>query len=323
MQERTRIECAAASASDVGGVIGHATRPQPIPGDLGRMLAGRLRLRFWGVRGTLPVCGYKSLKYGGNTSCVSLDLPDEELFIFDAGSGIKELSGRLGRGRSLRGRILISHPHWDHINALPFFAPLYVPGNEFEVLGAAQGGLTVRDIVSAQMDGVYFPITIQEFTAQIGFRDLDEGSYRIGSAAVSTLRLSHPGVCLGFRVRCEGRTVCYVTDNELYPPGSKRHAADYIRRLTDFVRGADALITDTTYSDEEYRSKEGWGHSCVGQVVELAHRAEVRTLYLFHHDPDQTDEDIDRKQEDCVRLLEERGSMTECIAPKERDEFTL
>jgi ribonuclease BN (tRNA processing enzyme) len=114
-----------------------------------------------------------------------------------------------------------------------------------------------------------------------------------------------------------------VTDNELFPRSSARHSADYERRLVEFVREADALITDTTYADEEYAGKEGWGHSAVGRVAELAHRAQVRVLYLFHHDPDQGDEEIEHKHAACRRALEECESATECRAPRERDEFTL
>jgi phosphoribosyl 1,2-cyclic phosphodiesterase len=310
-------------ASAFGPGVGDTTRVETMPDGLGRVIQGRLRLRFWGVRGTLPVPGYKSLKYGGNTSCVSLELPDDRWFVFDAGSGIKELSNSLDRGRAFAGKIFISHPHWDHISSIPFFAPLYVEGNEIEILGAPQGNLSVHDLISAQMDGVYFPITMKEFAAQLAFRDLGEGGYRIGGAEVSTMLLCHPGSCLGYRLSYEGRTICYVTDNELFLPSSERYSEEYFVRLTEFVRGADVLITDATYLDDEYLDKEGWGHSCIRRVADLAHRAEVRTLFIFHHDPDQTDEDIDLKHETCVRLLEQRGSATECVAPKERDDFVL
>ncbi len=323
MRDPTRSGQRDLAASGLGAGLGGALRPARAPGDVQLVPTRPLRLRFWGVRGTLPVPGYRSLEYGGNTSCVGLDLPDGELFVFDAGSGIRELSAELGRRAPRRGRIFISHPHWDHISAIPFFAPLYRADGDFEILGPPQGSRSMRDLVAAQMDGVYFPITIREFGPGIRFRDLDEGSLQIGGAEVATMRLAHPGCCLGYRVRCEGRTVCYVTDNELFPRSSARHSAEYERRLADFVRGADALITDTTYSDEEYAGKEGWGHSGVSRVAELAHRAEVRTLYLFHHDPDQTDEDIERKHATCRSRLDEWESATECLAPKERDEVLL
>jgi phosphoribosyl 1,2-cyclic phosphodiesterase len=242
--------------------------------------------------------------------------------VFDAGSGIKNLSNALmaKAEKRIQGKILISHPHWDHINALPFFAPLYVPGNDFEIIGAEQSGVTVRDFVTAQMDGVYFPITIREFGARVEFRDLREGSYKIAGLDVETLLLSHPGNCLGYRINHAGRSVCYITDNELFLPDSPYFSQEYEDRLSKFVEGADALITDTTYTDEQYPRFVGFGHSSVSQVASLAARAQVKTLYLFHHDPDQSDDDIDRKL-DSVReaLMKNGGDSVNCVAPAEGD----
>ena len=311
--------------SGTSGSLGQPTRPDPVLGGLDRMLSGRVRLRFWGVRGTLPVPGSKSLRYGGNTSCVSLDFPEDRLFVFDAGSGIRELSDHLSArdGGSVEGKIFITHPHWDHINSIPFFAPLYRPGNAFEILGAAHGKLTMRELVSAQMDGVYFPITIKEFGARVGFRNLKEGTFEVDGIQVKTMRLAHPGFRLGYRIDHDGRSICYVTDNELPPPSSELYSKEYVLRLADFVRDADALITDTTYTDSEYEAKQGWGHSCVSQVIDLVDRADVKTLYIYHHDPSQTDDDIDQKLESCLQKLKERGSSAECRAPRERDEFSI
>ena len=259
------------------------------------------KVTFWGVRGTLPASGEKTLKYGGNTSCVTMEFPKEQFFIFDGGSGIKNLGDSLmAQNRSrISAKIFISHPHWDHINAIPFFIPLYVQGNEFEMLGANQGDTTMRELLSAQMDGVYFPITIREFGARIEFRDLREGRYKVGSIDVETMLLSHPGNCLGYRLTYRGRSVCHITDNELFLPDSEFYAPDYVNRLTKFVQGAEALITDVTYTDAEYPRYVGFGHSAVGPVVDLAARAEIGTLYLFHHDPDQDDDAIDRKLEEA------------------------
>lgn len=282
------------------------------------VLADQLQMTFWGVRGTLPVSGQRSLRYGGNTSCVSLDFPRGQRFIFDAGTGIKEFSNALmAAPKKMDAKIFISHPHWDHINALPFFVPLYIPGNEFEVLGAAHAHITMRELIAAQMEDVYFPITMKEFGARIYFRDLNEGAYEIDGVSVKTLLLSHPGNCLGYRIDYGGRSFCYVTDNELFLSGDASHNPHYVERLTEFVAGADALITDTTYTDEEYQSKIGWGHSCVSQVVNLAHEAAVKTLYLVHHDPDQDDDAIDAKHAAAEALLDERNSSTQLVTPKE------
>lgn len=286
---------------------------------LERTLSDKMELSFWGVRGTLPVCGQENLKYGGHTNCLSLEFPRDQLFVFDGGSGIKSFGNHLmkTRPRRIKGHIFITHPHWDHINALPFFAPLYIQGNEFEILGANQGDVSMREIISAQMEGVYFPITLREFAARVYFRDLTEESFEIDGIKVSTKLLSHPGKCLGYRVDYHGRSVCYISDNELYFKDAPSYDAHYERTLGEFIKGTDALITDVTYTDKEYETRVGWGHTCVSRAVELAHEADVKKLYLHHHDPDQNDADIDAKHEAAAKRLQELGSNTECITPVE------
>jgi len=282
------------------------------------VMADLLQMKFWGVRGTLPVSGHRSLRYGGNTSCVTLEFPRGQQFIFDAGSGIKELSNAImAAPKKINAKIFISHPHWDHINALPFFVPLYIPGNEFEILGAAHAHITMRELIAAQMDDVYFPITMKEFGSRVYFRDLNEGSYEIDGISVKTLLLSHPGNCLGYRIDYGGRSFCYVTDNELFLPDDASHNLHYVKRLTEFIAGTDALITDATYTDAEYQSKIGWGHSCISQVVKLAHEAEVKSLYIFHHDPDQDEDAIDAKHAAGEAILAELESSTQLISPSE------
>lgn len=286
-----------------------------------RLMDDKVDIGFWGCRGTLPRPGADSIRYGGNTNCVSLTFPRGQMFVFDAGSGIKQLSNHLmAQGRkSISAKIFISHPHWDHINALPFFVPLYVPGNEFEIIGARHGALTMREIASAQMDGVYFPITLKEFGARVYFRDLGEETIDVEGIEVETMLLSHPGICLGYKVLYEGRSICYITDNEMFLGDSEHYNPSYERKLADFVRNADVLITDSTYTDDEYKTKVGWGHSCLSKVAELAASAEVKTLCLYHHDPDQDDDDIDRKLALVRDELAKRGSGVDCIAPAEGD----
>ena len=195
--------------------------------------------------------------------------------------------------------------------------PLYIPGNEFEVLGAAHAHITMRELIAAQMDDVYFPITMKEFGSRIYFRDLNEDTCEIDGISVKTMLLSHPGNCLGYRIDYGGRSFCYVTDNELFLPGDASHNAHYVETLTAFIGGADVLITDTTYTDAEYQSKIGWGHSCISQVVGLAHAAAVKTLYLFHHDPDQNDDAIDAKHAAAAAGLEALKSSTHLASPNE------
>jgi phosphoribosyl 1,2-cyclic phosphodiesterase/ActR/RegA family two-component response regulator len=299
--------------------------PATFVAELERLVAGTLLMTFWGVRGTLPISRKDSMRYGGSTSCVSLDFPDGRLVVFDAGTGIKALSDALtatGRTR-LEGRLFISHPHWDHIQALPFFAPFYRQGNQFDVCGPSHGHTTMRDLIAAQMDGVYFPITVREFAASVIYRDLGQGEYEIGGHPVRTMLLTHPGNCLGYRLQHDRRAVCYVTDNELFWPDSPFYSEEYVERLADFTRGADVLITDCAYTDEDYPRRVGYGHSSVSRVADLAARARVRELYLFHHDPDHTDAVIDAKLARVQALLAERGATTTARAPSEGAEFEV
>ncbi|MEQ8664333.1 MAG: response regulator [Rhodospirillales bacterium] len=307
------------------GFIDKSSDREALAGAVRRLMEDKVNVSFWGCRGTLPRPGADSVRYGGNTNCVSLEFPRGQMFVFDAGSGIKQLSNHLmARGKkSISAKIFISHPHWDHINALPFFVPLYVPGNEFEIIGARHGALTMREIASAQMDGVYFPITLKEFGARVYFRDLGEEEIEIEGIKVETMLLSHPGICLGFKVTYDDRSVCYITDNEMFLHDSGRHNSGYEKKLADFVRGTDVLITDSTYTDDEYMTKVGWGHSCLSKVAELAANAEVKTLCLYHHDPDQNDDDIDEKLKMVRDELAKLKSDVECIAPAEGDSLQI
>jgi len=280
------------------------------------MMLDEVIVNYWGVRGTLPTSGKGTIKYGGDTSCVTVEFPTGDLVIFDAGTGIRVLGEHLMRlGKRVSARLFISHPHWDHINALPFFAPLYVPGNDFTMLGPAQATLGMADLISAQMEGVYFPITVREWGANVQYRDMREETIALGDIVVRARLLSHPGYCLGYRLEYHGRSVCYVTDNELFLPDHPAHNAFYVEQLTRFIRGADLLITDTTYTDEAYASKIGWGHSCVSQVVALAHSAQVARLHLFHHDPSEDDAAIDRKLEQAREMGRKLATRTEISAP--------
>lgn len=307
------------------GFIRKPINPETFADSLLAIINDQVSMTFWGVRGTLPKTGKGALKYGGNTSCVTLEFPNQQLFIFDGGSGIKELGNRLiaDKKRRINAKLFISHPHWDHINAIPFFAPLYKQGNEFEILGAKQGDITMRELISAQMDGVYFPITLTEFSARTYFRNLEEGTHDVAGIEVQTKLLAHPGRALGYRVNYNGRSICYITDQELYLEDSDFFDQHYEKTIVEFIKDADVLITDSTYSDEEYKTKVNWGHSCISKVCEIAHRGNVKNLYLFHHDPDQDDNAIDAKYEAACADLEKLGSAVTCIAPKEGDQFRL
>ena len=307
------------------GYIVKPIRRETLMRQIDEIMSESVTVSYWGVHGTLPVCGAGTLRYGGNTSCVSIEVSGEPLFIFDCGSGIKQLSDSINAAKiqRLSARIFISHTHWDHINTIPFFGPLYVRGNQIELFGPYQGDLTIERAVAAQMESVYFPVTIREFGARLMFRDLREEALTFGPVRIETILLKHPGYCLGYKLTCFGKSVCYITDNELYLKTDPRYDLAYVERLANFVRGADLLITDTTYRDHEYPSKVDWGHSCVSEVADLAARAAVKLLHLFHHDPDQSDDDIDLKLAEMREALLRLGADVQCDAPAEKSKLKL
>ena len=279
-----------------------------------KLLNKTIEIDFWGVRGTLPVTGKNSLKYGGNTSCVTVTLPNSELFVFDSGSGIKNMSQAMMRNKDDREiNLFISHAHWDHINAFPFISQLYISGQSVNVYGPKNRDISVKQMLIGQMDSIYFPVTADEFKANVSYVDLREEQLQVGAATIKTLLLNHPGNCLGYRLEYGGTSICYITDNEIPFETDPHYSQNEIDRLTKFIQNSDVLITDTTYFDEEYLDgKVGWGHSSVSRVVDIAHAAQVKNLYLFHHDPDQLDSDIERKYSLAKQRLLDLESSTVC-----------
>lgn len=280
---------------------------------------GSMMLSAWGVRGTLPMPQEGYIGFGGNTSCYSLQFSPQRHLVFDAGSGIKAFGDELlkaGHSR-ITADLFITHPHWDHISAFPFFKSLYIPGNQVRVHGAAQDEIGFEKLIVAQMDGTYFPVTVREFGAHVTFHEIAEQEMDLDGIRVRTMLLKHPGHCLGYRVDYHDRSFCYITDNELYPADSEFADEEFLHKLADFCRGANILVHDCTYFDEEYATKVHWGHSSLSEVCRLAHMAEVERLWIHHHDPDQADADIERKLEVCSAVLSALGSKTKAVLPSE------
>lgn len=310
------------------GVDGYLTKPphpESFVNDLLEIINKEAIVKFWGVRGTLPVPGEETVFYGGNTNCVSLSLAKKHFFIFDAGTGIKKLSNYILHQKiyPISAKVFISHPHYDHINGIPFFVPLYIKGNEFEFFGSAMGDDSIEKIIAGQMDSIYFPITVKEFAAKISYRNLKEESFDIDEVKIQTIILNHPGKCLGYRIEYNNKIFCYITDHELYLENVPYYNQFEVDRLIQFINNADILIIDTTYTDGEYVNKIGWGHSCVSRVVDVADKAKVKLLCLYHHDPDQLDKHIDFKLREANSMLEARHSITKCIAPREGEKIVI
>ena len=303
------------------GAVGYIVKPFTIEKfeTIMRSLSS-MQVTAWGVRGTLPTPQEGYIAYGGNTSCYSLQISPEQYLVFDAGTGIKNFgSDLLKNGHSrITADLFITHPHWDHINAFPFFTPLYIPGNVVRVHGAVQDDTGFEQLMVAQMDGTYFPVTVREFGATLSFNEIGEQEIDVDGVRVRSMLLKHPGNCLGYRIDHHGRSFCYITDNELYPADSEFCDEEFVLKLADFCRGANVLVHDCTYFDHEYAGKVHWGHSSLSEVCRLAHLAEVERLWIHHHDPDQSDKDIERKLEFCTTALQSLGSSTKPVLPRER-----
>jgi CheY-like chemotaxis protein/glyoxylase-like metal-dependent hydrolase (beta-lactamase superfamily II) len=262
-----------------------------------------MQVRFWGTRGSLAKPGPSTLRYGGNTSCVEVTADDGTLVILDCGTGIHGLGqALLAQGRASRGSLLISHTHWDHIQGFPFFTPLFIPGSEWDIYAPRGLGHDVAGALAGQMQYRYFPVNLEQLGATIHYHDLVEGELMLGGIRVVAHYLNHPAVALGYRLEADGSSLVYATDHEPHvvepnqrPPefGSVDHVHAQDAAHVGFLAGADLLIHDSQYTEEEYAKKVGWGHSPVERVVDYALMARVKRLALFHYDPLRDDDQVD------------------------------
>jgi len=252
---------------------------------------------FWGTRGSIPTPGVHTARYGGNTSCVAVSGLRDQLVILDAGSGIRLLGRELMRTASspMNLDILLTHTHWDHIQGLPFFQPLNTRGNSVRIYGSAQSGVPLEEILDRQMDPVVFPVPLKALAADLTITEVTGGSFEIDGFLVEAFRLRHPGTTLGYKLvpAKGGRTIAYLTDNELGSGGSYDVSDDWRTQLVRFLRGVDTLIHDGMYSEAMIEARAGWGHSTPEQAIELAREAGCRRLVLFHHEPEHDDPAID------------------------------
>ncbi len=247
-------------------------------------------VRFWGVRGTVPCPGPETVRYGGNTPCVEMRCGRHRL-IFDAGTGIRMLGREWERdGRLGRAHIFLTHTHADHINGLPFFRPAYIEANclEFWCGHLLRQGLRLKEVLGALMQPPYFPVPLDIMHACIAFHDFDAGATLepVAGVRIRTTPLNHPGGATAYRVEYGGRAVCYVTDTE-------HREGRLDAGLLAFIEGADMVIYDATYTDQEYPRFRGWGHSTWQEGIRLCEAAGAGRFVAFHHDPDHDDATLD------------------------------
>jgi phosphoribosyl 1,2-cyclic phosphodiesterase len=297
-------------------------------------------IRFWGVRGSIPTPGRSTVRYGGNTPCVELRLDNDELIILDAGTGIRALGENLiARGESVRAHLLITHPHWDHIQGYPFFKPAFIPGNDLTIVGTDRPQKSLSEILGEQMNQIYFPVQLHELKAQMEFLPvIDDQVFHVSGATVRTLYVNHPGYTVGYRIDYKGKSLVYISDNEPFDRGVTPKLANFEaevkdrymarsgdpnQRVYDFCRGTDLLIHDSTYTPEEYLDRVGWGHSDYLFTLKVAAASEVKQLYLFHYDHNYSDDRVDDILRKCQREVKNKGYPFACEAAVENLGLTI
>jgi ribonuclease BN (tRNA processing enzyme)/DNA-binding response OmpR family regulator len=259
-----------------------------------------MRVRFWGTRGSIPKSGPDFLHYGGNTACIEVRSDAGTLIVIDCGTGAHDLGQKLvassdGAGR--RGHLLISHTHWDHIQGLPFFAPLCSPGSSWDIYGPRGVKQSLQETLAGQMQSAYFPVALDGLGADIRYHELLEGTFRIGDVRVAARYLNHSALTFGYRLQADGATLVYASDHE---PHARELAAGEGRvdgedlRHVEFLRGADLVIHDAQFTAGEYDGKAGWGHSTGEYAARMSQLAGARALALTHHDPRRCDGEVDR-----------------------------
>ena len=279
-----------------------------------------MHVRFWGTRGSIATPGRATAVYGGNTACTEVRAADGTVIVLDCGTGARELGLHLVRTmpQPMRLHLFIGHTHWDHIQGFPFFVPAFLPGAELNIyapLGFQRG---LEEAMAGQMEYSYFPVKLRELRSRIHYTELDEGFLRVGDVLVETQYLNHTAPTIAYRLSSGGATVAYMTDHEPFwsvpgrlsqHPGDERHIA--------FMRGADLVIHDAQYTEEEYRDKVGWGHSPLEYAVDVALAAGARRLVLFHHDPQHDDAAMERMESAARARAAAHGAGPEVLAARE------
>jgi phosphoribosyl 1,2-cyclic phosphodiesterase len=307
-----------------------------------------MRVRFWGVRGSLPVPGPRTERYGGNTSCVEVVSAAGTRLIIDAGTGLRKLGKELmktelGEGKGT-AHILISHTHWDHIQGLPFFSPLYQEGNRLYVYARQRDDTRLKQVFAAQTEAPYFPVPFDDSLASVTFRELaDHARFEIHDVRVACTRLNHPYYATAYMLSADDARVAYVSDTAPFadilfgqefmakppPPGyemprADREALAAMRAgVVRLCEGADLVIYDTMFTAEDYRLMPHFGHSRPSDAIEVCHAAGAKTLALFHHAPERSDAEVDAMLAGARDLAGSRGARLKVLAAYEGMDVNL
>jgi len=279
-----------------------------------------IQVEFWGVRGSVPSPGPTTIRYGGNTSCVSITA-DNKILILDAGTGIRNLGSAIISKPDLEIFVIVTHSHWDHIQGFPFFTPIYQPNRPVHMFPTLHKKNVVLASLIDQMDGAHFPITPDQVPSNFNFvtenplEFLESNGFHL-----EMVPMNHPGKAFGYKITIDDKIICYFTDNEIDPPYEK---SIELNELTNQCRNADILIHDAQYTEDDMPLKHGWGHSLISQVTELGKSAEVKNLVYYHHDPERTDDLLDKELEKAAKTLKENGSSVQPYFAYEGLKLTL
>ena len=265
-----------------------------------------MKFKFWGVRGSIPTPGPNTVKYGGNTTCIEIRTNDNDLIILDAGTGIHALAQSLLKEMPVNAHIFITHTHWDHIQGLPFFVPIFIPNNQIKIYGGLDPvtNESINRALSVQLQYSFFPIREAQLNARMEYLTIKPGEpVTIGAAKIMPIVLSHPVLNFGYRIDCDGRSLFFTGDYEpqfnIYDPEDEEYAEfqSFVdaKRLEVILamKGVDALIIDSSYTSAEYMSKQGWGHGTYDSAIKLAGDAQVKKLFFTHHEPTRSDAELD------------------------------
>jgi len=280
-----------------------------------------MKIKFWGVRGSIPSPGPNTQRYGGNTTCIEVRTNENDLIILDGGTGIFPLAQQLLKELPVTAHIFNTHSHWDHIQGLPFFIPIFIPGNTIHLYGAFDpiSGAGPERIMNIQMQYSYFPVREAEIQSRMHYLTvMPHKEIKIGETTITPSLLSHPVVNMGYRIECKGKSIFFTGDHEphynIYDPEDDGFAEyqtmidEQKNSIIEAIKGVDVLIADSSYTASEYPSKKGWGHGTFDSCIELAKDAGVKILYCTHHEPTRSDDDLEKvfaeaiARHDCKNL---------------------
>lgn len=297
-------------------------------------------LRFWGVRGSYASPFPTHLKVGGNTSCVEISM-DEHTVICDAGTGIIPLGNKLvAENKTKDILIVLTHYHWDHICGLPFFVPAFIPDWKINFFGPGESIQEIKQNLDSQMQAPYFPVGTETWMAQVNYIEPRETKINRGPIDITYYGVHHPGITYGYKINACNKTIIYVSDNEcqFLDKSIKQKMTEFSEEEQEMfeamnreeyeyelqsIHGADILIHDAQYTPEDYEAKRGWGHSCYIDVVNYAIDAEVKELYLYHHDPYNDDDAIDKIYDKSQEVIQKRNASLKCYVAREGMEIEL